>query len=216
LRLLLYAFLLVQGRASYVIYITDPQNITFHYMQNGKRIGTLEELAKTDTTIDFAMNGCMFRNPGYLPVGLYVEKGKALGKMKILNNSKVNFGISQVVFYIDRVGKAGIVEAKRAKISDYYYAVQIAPMLLMNGQINPRIRDMKSKYIRNGIGIRSDNRIVFLISIDAVSMEQFANKFQSLGCVSAAYIDGAVSESWKKGDPHPQTPGQFGPFIAAH
>jgi uncharacterized protein YigE (DUF2233 family) len=217
LNYLIYALLIIPPvDSSYITYITTADKISFHYKKNGESIRTITNLVNQDTSIKFAMNGQMFTTGDPEPVGLYVEKGEVIHRLVLLNKPSVNFGLSQAVFYIDKQGKASIIEAIKAKPSDYYYAVELAPLLLQDRKVNPRIKGMSARYTRNGIGILKDGRIVLICSNHKITMEQFANKFNSMGCISAAYIDGAVSECWKKGQPQPDYHGQFAVIVAAH
>ena len=214
---LIFALILFGKEATYTVHTTTAGKITFHYIHKDEKIGTLSKLVKLDSTIIFAMNGSMY-TPEYTPVGLYVEKGKVISKLKLLNNPKVNFGITpQAVLFVDKKGKAGMIDAKIAKPSDYYYAVQLAPMLLINGQVNPRIKDIKSKYKRNAMGITKQGRIVMVLSHYPVTFQELVLKLKALGCTSAAYVDGSVSEAWSKGDKrNTWNYGRFAVMVAAH
>ena len=199
LYLILYLTGTLQPSESYSIYWTTPDKIVFHYQLNHQRIGNFKNLLAIDPALQFAMNGAMYSSGVPSPVGLYVEKGRVVHELVRTNNSKLNFGISQCIFYIDKKGKGGIAGLDEVKESEYEFAVELAPQLIINGMVNERIMDMKSKYIRNGLGITKKGQIVLLSSNHQVTMLQFANKLKALGCESAAYIDGAVSRYWKKG-----------------
>lgn len=217
---ILYSFLFPSLQPSYICLVSSPDKISFHYQypKGGDNISTLEKLIQSDSTITFAMNGSMFTTPDYEPVGLYIEDGRVYSETEIYNNSKVNFGISpQAVFFIDKKGHAGMVKAARAAIKDYRYAVELAPFLVINGQINSRVAGMNgSKFIRNAIGVNKAGHVLFVISTHRVTMEQLANKMKSLGCINAAYVDGGVSESWQKGETFARYPGQFAVLAAIH
>jgi uncharacterized protein YigE (DUF2233 family) len=182
--------------ASYQVHITTPTKIKFHYLRTEEN--TLDNIPKLHPSAKFGMNASMY-TPSYKPVGLFVDKGTVVSKLKLLNNSRVNFGISQAVFYIDKKQKAGIIPASKAKPADYYYAVQIAPMLVEGGKINPRIKNMSPQYKRNAFGITKDGKVVMLVTEDRVTMKELAEIMISKGCTDAAFVDGAVSEYWRPG-----------------
>ena len=49
-------------------------------------------------------------------------------------------------------------------------------------------------FVRNGVGVRADGRVVFAISEAAVSFGRFARLFRdALACPNALYLDGFVS-----------------------
>jgi uncharacterized protein YigE (DUF2233 family) len=197
---------------SYVVHTTTPEKIAFHYDPFTERY--LSDIKRQNPSAVFAMNASMY-TPGYKAVGLYVEKGKVVSRIRIINNSKVNFGISQAVFYINTKGKAGIVKASEAKVADYYYAVQLAPMLVEKGKINPRILDMKNEYRRNAFGITKDGKVVMLVTTESVNMKQLAQFMIDNHCVDAAFVDGAVSQYWKPGNGDPYM-GPFGVMVSAN
>src|SRR5688572_33241519 len=148
---ILFAYLVLvagQTQASEIVYTTTTGKISMSYVKGGATLSTTASAGDR-----FAMNGQMYKAPGYVPVGLYVENGKTISALNLVNNLKVNFGINpQAVFYIDTNGNAGLVDAKKAYIRAYRLASQIAPMLVQGGVVNPRIRNFKGIGInRNGI-----------------------------------------------------------------
>jgi uncharacterized protein YigE (DUF2233 family) len=199
-------------------YITTADKISFHYQQNGKNISTLPALAALHPEIRFAMNGQMYagkRSNNFIPVGLYIENRRQISKLVRVNNPKVNFGMQpQCVFAITNANKALMLPLDAVKTADYKYAVELAPMVVVEGLINPKLTRSDSRYIRNGIGILKDGRVLLAISREPVTFREFAAYFQKQGCTSAAYVDGAVSESWRKAT-GPQYSGRFAVMIAA-
>jgi uncharacterized protein YigE (DUF2233 family) len=196
--LLLSPFINAQSfsTASHQVHITTPSKIKFHYLRTEEN--TLDNIPKLRPSARFGMNASMY-TPNYKPVGLFIDKGTVVSKLKLVNNPKVNFGISQAVFYIDKQKRAGIIPAAKAKPADYYYAVQIAPMLVEGGKINPRIKNMLPQYRRNAFGITKDGKVVMLVTEEGVTMKELAEIMISKGCTDAAFVDGAVSEFWKPG-----------------
>ena len=80
-----------------------------------------------------------------------------------------------------------------------YYAVQSGPLLLEKGKTHPAFnKDLKSRLLRNGVGVTKEGRVVFAIS-DAKggkwpNLFEFADLFRSLGCDDALFLDGDISQ----------------------
>jgi uncharacterized protein YigE (DUF2233 family) len=71
--------------------------------------------------------------------------------------------------------------------------------LVLNGKINSNKTlspTSRSKYIRNGVGIRKDGQVVFAISNRPVNFYEFALFMQQKGCQHALYLDGGVSSMY--------------------
>jgi uncharacterized protein YigE (DUF2233 family) len=193
--------------------VAAPGQIKFYYKNAGKELRYLPEIQKVDPSVVYSTNIQMFSvGPhwkSYTPVGLYIEKGKQLYPMRRVNNPRYNFGMQpQCVFAITKSTKAIMVSVNEARPGDYYYAVELAPMLVINSRINPKLTKSESRYIRNGVGILKDGRVLFVISKTTVTFQEMAAYFLSQGCVSASYVDGAVSEVWRPGET-PEFPGEF-------
>lgn len=144
----------------------------------------------------FAINGGIFMENRY-PLGLYIENGVELSK---LNKYKDEFGN----FYIQPNGVFAISENKAFIIptDDYQnikeeikYATQSGPIMVLDGEINNNLKaESKSRYLRNGVGLKSETEIVFAISNRPVTFYEFAEYFQKeLGCDQALYLDGSIS-----------------------
>ncbi len=191
-----YFLQLLQTQPEEISYLTTADKISFDYVKGGSTLASM-----ADPGDRFIMNAQMFRKPGYTPVGLFVSSRKKISDLRLVNNPSVNFGIQpQAVFFIDTNNKAGIVDAKKSNIQSYEWATQIAPMLLMNGEVNPNIKSFQGKTSRrNGIGITKDGSVLFLLVINSTTLPEFAELFKQKDCVSAAYVDGSVSDYWKPG-----------------
>ena len=74
-------------------------------------------------------------------------------------------------------------------------ATQSGPLLVSDGIFHPAIRlNSPNKLIRNGVGIRSDGHLYFVISTTPVSFHEMATLFRDyLDCPDALYLDGTVS-----------------------
>jgi uncharacterized protein YigE (DUF2233 family) len=68
-------------------------------------------------------------------------------------------------------------------------------------------------YIRNGVGILPDNKVVFAMSKNEITFYDFAKYFQSLGCKNALYFDGIVSRMYLPEKKWTQTDGNFGVMV---
>ena len=165
----------------------------------GKPFGTFDQLASSlaqaGRTLVFAMNAGMFQTD-LSPVGLYVEGG-AQRHAANTREGPGNFHLKpNGVFYVDPRG-AGIKETQRFLDAHLHpdFATQSGPMLVIDGEIHPRIQaDGTSLKIRNGVGVRDGHLVIFAISRDPVSFHAFASLFRdTLGCRDALFLDGTIS-----------------------
>ncbi|MBA3666234.1 MAG: phosphodiester glycosidase family protein [Sphingomonas sp.] len=165
--------------------------------------------------VAFAMNAGMFDDAGK-PVGLMVEKGrevhainrrKGFGNFHLMPNGvflvRDNGAVEAVTS--DRVGPTPTIE----------YATQSGPMLLIGGQMNPRIdRDGASHFVRNAVGIDYKGGAHFVISLDAVSFGKLARFMRErVGVRDALYFDGSVSSLWDPVDNRMDAFADLGPMV---
>jgi uncharacterized protein YigE (DUF2233 family) len=142
-----------------------------------------------------AMNAGMY-DSALAPVGLYVENGREL-KGANTANGEGNFHLKPNGIFFVAGGKAGVMETgsclKRKPHAEI--ATQSGPMLVIDGRIHPKItEDGPSKKIRNGVGVRDPQHVVFAISDEPVSFGAFARLFRdALGCRDALFLDGSIS-----------------------
>jgi uncharacterized protein YigE (DUF2233 family) len=165
----------------------------------GEKFGSLgnavEFFSKSKTSIEFAMN-CGMYTPEYDPVGLYIENGKKITKLKLCNNKNANFCINpQGVFYIKNDQSAGLSTVGSYSSNNVAFAIEAAPILILNGKINDNL-PTKSTCIRNGVGVANDGKIVFAISKMDVTFIELAQYFISRGCTKAVYFDGGISKAY--------------------
>ena len=183
-----------------VSYITDAKNIKmFHSDSNGKVFGNFSNLkaylTEQNLTLKFAMNGGMYLK-NLSPQGLYIENGKLIKSINLKYNSYGNFYMQpNGVFYITKDGIASVVKSKEFKLNkNIEYATQSGPMLVIDGKINPKFNpNSKSFYIRNGVGVLPNGKLLFAISKEPIRFYDFANFFKKAGCRDALYLDGFVS-----------------------
>jgi uncharacterized protein YigE (DUF2233 family) len=151
------------------------------------------------SAVKFAVNAGMFHESG-APVGLFVSGGvreTALNR----NPGPGNFHmLPNGVFWIGAQGNAAVETSSRfaRRKANPVLATQSGPMLLIAGNLHPRIQDDgPSRLVRNGVGATSDGRAVFVLSEGAVSFGKLARFFRDdLGVRDALYLDGSVSSLW--------------------
>ena len=147
----------------------------------------------------FATNAGIF-SPTYHPLGLHVENGSELSPINTKNNGeKGNFYLKpNGVFFISKDG-AHIVETSLYKSNpEVRIASQSGPLLLINGQINSAFtKNSSNRVIRNGVGVKNGDTVVFAISNEEVNFYDFALFFRDrMGCKDALYLDGYISKMY--------------------
>ncbi len=142
-----------------------------------------------------AMNGGMY-HPNRSPVGLYVENGVEFAPV-VTNDGPGNFGLLPNGVLCLNDGAAGIVESRSFVQSgaSCSFATQSGPMLVIGGQLHPRfLAGSPSRFIRNGIGVTEDGRVVAAISDQPVNFHLFARLFRDVfKTPDALFLDGKVS-----------------------
>jgi prepilin-type processing-associated H-X9-DG protein len=164
---------------------------------DGDVLGSFDRLKETPegSRLAFAMNAGMYHEDRS-PVGLYVEKGKEL-KAANTRNGPGNFHLKpNGIFYV-KGRQAGVLETSvylKRKVRPEF-ATQSGPMLVINGQIHPQFSEQStSRKIRNGVGVKGRDTVVFAISEEPVTFSTFARLFRDeLGCANALFLDGSVS-----------------------
>jgi len=169
------------------------------------------------------MNAGMY-TPSYLPTGLYIENGIKKSNLDTSSpKTDANFYKKpNGVFYIDNKGNSFIdTTEKFAKLSKgdsakIKYATQSGPVLVINGKINTLFKENSSNLnIRNGVGIISEKKVVFAISIDKICFHDFAMFFRDIfNCKYALYLDGAISKMYLSDLNPDERGGKFGPMIS--
>jgi uncharacterized protein YigE (DUF2233 family) len=145
----------------------------------------------------FATNAGMF-DPALKPVGLYVEQGREL----VHANTRSGYGNFHMkpngIFYVS-ANTAAIAETraflKQRPQADL--ATQSGPMLVINGRLHPRFdRRSTSLKSRDGVGVRTDGKVIFAISQGEVSFDAFARLFRDgLNCPNALFLDGGSASN---------------------
>ncbi len=148
----------------------------------------------------------------YAPLGLHIERGQVLRKINKARGGGNFFLKPNSVFLINKKG-AQIVRTEKLKKTDgIELATQSGPLLFDKKGIHPKfLKDSKSKYIRNAIGVRKDGKIVLALSRIPVTFWELTRFMkEEMECESAMYLDGAISQMWRKGEPVPYV---FAPFV---
>ena len=207
---------------SFVIYKVDTKKQDLKLFlkdENGQNFGSIENLKlwieKKNLKLNFAMNGGMYKKD-YSPQGLYIEKQKTVVPLDTTKAAGNFYLKPNGVFYLttDNTAKICTTELFRnnGKIK---YATQSGPMLLIDGKIHSDFKEGSSNLnIRNGVGILSDGKVVFVLSKKEINFYDFANYFKSLGCKNALYLDGFVSRAYVPSENWIQTDGNFGVLFA--
>jgi len=189
--------------AKFTVCAFDPRHDDIRLFWNGadgRPYGSLAALAGDLRTkgqrLAFAMNAGMFKED-QSPVGLYVEKGRRLHDADTRGGGASNFHMKpNGVFWIGD-GVAGVTETSRylAATPPARYATQSGPMLVVDGQLHPRILPTgTSEKIRNGVGVQDSGEVAFAIADEPVTFEAFARLFRdALACPNALFLDGSVS-----------------------
>lgn len=190
-------------------YFQDNKNERFINIKNLK-----DKLKKEGKNLIFATNGGIF-NTDFYPAGLYIENGKDVRGIN-LNKGDGNFYLQPngVFFIKDNIPQ---IVSSSGFISDKFinFAIQSGPMLLSDNIINPAFNlESQNKYIRNGVGVNSDNDVFFVISNEPVTFFEFADLFkETLKCKDALYLDGSISKMYVEGHRDEAEEGNFSVII---
>lgn len=219
-----YLVLKPKKNKSNALFITnqvDPKNSDIRfYWKNDKgsifnSIGNLRNwLQQNNTELLFAVNGGMFKKD-FSPVGLFIENGKIITKLDTAKGLGNFYLLPNGVFYITTDNIAGICKTTDFRnIQKVKYATQSGPMLLLDGQIHPEIKQGSTNlFVRNGVGILPNNQIVFAMSTKEINFYDLAYYFKKIGCKSALYQDGHVSRTYLPEQNWEQTDGELGVLI---
>jgi len=176
-----------------------------------------DAIGKRADRVAMAMNGGMFDADGQ-PIGYYVEDGR---RHTVLNESDGpgNFHLlPNGVFFGGAEGPWRVLETQAfaAQASDRPdFATQSGPMLVVNGELHPRIRSNgESRKIRNGVGVDASGRALFLISEVPVSFGKMARFYRDvLNAENALFLDGTVSQIWDPANGRMDAGYELGPLI---
>ncbi|MBP4137690.1 phosphodiester glycosidase family protein [Flavobacterium geliluteum] len=206
----------------FIVYTVNPksQDLKLYWKnESGKNYGSIENLKlsveKQNTKLDFAMNAGMY-NKSISPQGLYIENYKVLVALDTTTATGNFYLKPNGVFYLTAENNAVICKTEDFRYhKNIKYATQSGPMLLVDGKIHSAFKEGSPNLnIRNGVGILSDGKVVFVLSKKEINFYDFALYFKGLGCKNALYLDGFVSRAYVPKENWLQTDGNFGAIFA--
>ncbi|RZW11070.1 MAG: hypothetical protein EX266_02875 [Rhodobacteraceae bacterium] len=167
--------------------------------RDGQPLGTFDnldaQLSEQGQSLAFAMNGGMY-HPDRRPVGLFIEDGETLSPI-VTREGPGNFGLLPNGVLCLGETTARIFESRRfdREKPACLFASQSGPMLVIDGALHPRfIPNSSSQFVRNGVGVTADGRLLAVISNQRVNFHRFARFFRDvLQAPNALYFDGKVS-----------------------
>ncbi len=143
----------------------------------------------------FACNAGMYLKD-YSAQGLFIQNRKQISPINTTPKGYGNFYWQpNGIFYTTINGNAFIAPTAEFKQNDSIQtATQSGPMLVINNQMHVGFtKSSTSLYIRNGVGILPDGKVLFAISKTPVTFYEFASFFLEKKCTNALYLDGFVS-----------------------
>ena len=203
--------------------VCDPKGGRLILFAAGKAETPERSFAELSRKVDpsrvaFAMNAGMFDDAGR-PIGLAETNGKWKHRIN-LRTGPGNFHLKpNGVFIVTDKGSAMVVASE--KMPSFRAApsleIQSGPMLVIDGELHPAFQpDGESRLIRNGVGVTSDGKPLFVISVDAVSFGKFARFFRDgLKTPNALFFDGSVSSLWDPANGRQDSHAELGPMIVA-
>lgn len=214
-------------------YFIAPNNLYRVHIHSTKKGGqTIQDLTTSlkKERIEPLMitNGGMY-TPSFGPQGLLIENFKEFGKLDTAKpDNNLNFYLQpNGVFYIDSSGLFQVTRTDeyKAKFNTMTkrprFATQSGPMLVIQGLVNKKFRvGSKNVHIRNGVGMVSPEKVIFIISDSLVNLYDFALVFKGVfHCNNALYLDGAISSMYLNDKTlrikNPaRNGGPFGPLIS--
>ncbi|HEX2076572.1 MAG TPA: phosphodiester glycosidase family protein [Longimicrobium sp.] len=109
------------------------------------------------------------------------------------------------VFFVSG-GRAAVLStadfaARPASAAALRLATQSGPMLVRRGRLAPSFAPTAtSRKVRNGVGVRADGTVVFVISDTRVTFYELATAFRdTLRCPDALFLDGEISQMYTGG-----------------
>ncbi len=211
---------LTQG---YAVCSFDPatSDIRIHHRgRDGLPYGGFENLARDlrqeGKYLEFAMNGGMYESD-LTSVGLLVTDGverKPIDR----GHSWGNFYLKPNGVFFLKSGKAGVLETETYVDTDPHpdFATQSGPMLVIDGALHPAfLPQSDSLQIRNGVGVDSHGKVVFVMSLELVRFHDFATLFRDqLDCANALFLDGSISSLFAPALDRYDSTHPMGPILA--
>lgn len=196
-------------KQDFKLYWKDNNSKPFKSIRNLK-----DWLQAQNKQLVFAMNAGMYLKDNS-PQGLFIQEQQTLKPLDTTSRNGNFYLKPNGVFYTTKDNKVFICSTENyLQKNDIQYATQSGPMLVINGEIHPAFKQVSSNVnIRNGVGILSDNKVLFVMSKEEVNLYDFAKYFKDAGCKNALYLDGFVSRTYLPEKDWTQTDGNFGVII---
>lgn len=181
-----------------------------------RHFGPLRRTVKAEgETLRFAMNAGMYHKDRS-PVGLYIENAHE-AKRANTNDGPGNFHLKPNGVFWVKNDVAGVAET-RAFLdgdSDVQFATQSGPMLVIDGALHPRfLENSDSLKRRNGVGVKENGEVVFVISDAVVNFHEFARFFRDeMETPNALFLDGTISRLHAPGLNRSDPGAAMGPII---
>ena len=203
--------------------VCDNQGGDLALLAAGRNQRPLRSFAEVAQQVDakrvaFAMNAGMFDEEGR-PIGLAapthggghpinLKDGPGNFHMKPNGVFMVTCGGSPAIFASDSIPQFRCAPR---------LSTQSGPMLVIDGKLHPKIEhDGRSRFIRNGVGVTSDRKALFVISGEPVSFGKLARFFRDeLKTPDALYFDGVVSSLWDPANYRMDSHAPLGPIVVA-
>ncbi len=162
------------------------------------------------------------------PLGLFIRKGqKPYSEYNSRKEKDGNFYLDPAgVFVCYKKGSAEAMTTNQFEIrysdsefkNSINFATQSGPMLVVDGKLHPKFdRKSKNSYIRNGVGVLPNGKILFVISEQPVTFYEFAMFFlMGFDCSNALYLDGAISKMYTPSIGKTEKSGEFAGIIAIY
>ena len=214
----------------FLCYVADLQkeNIQLHWDNPQTKIkygnlGALKtKLDRDSLQVEMICNAGMYK-PNHEPQGVFIEsQGLVRFPLDKRDPNDENFYLMpNGVFYIDTLNHAYIDTTLafenlcKKNPSLIKLATQSGPQLLINNRIHPAFtRGSTNRLIRNGVGVISDNRVVFIIALRPVSFYDFSLVFKQFNCKNALFLDGNVSRMYQRTLQPNSLDGDLGPLLS--
>jgi uncharacterized protein YigE (DUF2233 family) len=194
------------------MYWKDEGGAPFATFQNLKT-----RLAEQGRELVFAMNGGIFdATADKKPLGLFIENYSIRVPLNRADGDGNFYLKPNGVFYLTR-GREAVLCTTDAfpGPTDVAYATQSGPLLVIDGVRNPQFTaGSNNRFVRNGVGILGDGRILFVMSKREVNFYDFSGFILEQGCRNALYLDGFISQIYLPENNFTQQKYDFGVIIA--
>ncbi len=178
----------------------------FYTDQHGTRFGHMVKLvgwlARSHEQLQCATNGGIYALGGR-PLGWLVADGVLINPINTDVSSAGNFYLQpNGAFILDDAGaRIETTDALKldapSDVSHVQLALQSGPLLLQHGIISTRLQpDSQSRYSRNAICVVDSLHVILAYSEHLVTLYQFAQLLQHIGCREALYLDGHLSQMY--------------------